>query len=148
MTEPVRHEWGVRPALPVALAGLAVALLGWLLIADTPADRVVAGVGVLLAAISAALLTTMRRRLTADSAGFAVRGPAGVRQLRWDQVVAIAAPSRRRRGIASTSLELDLDDDGLIVLGRTELGTDPSDVAEELRALWRGTGLNSGRQDS
>jgi hypothetical protein len=90
-----------------------------------------------LAAISAALLTTMRRRLTAGPEGFAVRGPAGVRQVRWDQVVAIAAPTRRRRGLASTSLELDLDDDGLIVLGKIELGADPSDVAQELRALWR-----------
>jgi hypothetical protein len=139
MSDTAPHVWGVRPALPAALAGLAVAFLIWLLFAGTPGDRLVAGAGVFLAAISAALLTTMRRRLTADSAGFAVRGPAGVRQVRWDRVVAIAAPTRRRRGIASTSLELDLDDDGLIVLGRTELGADPSDVAQELRTLWLGT---------
>jgi len=62
--------------------------------------------------------------------------PGGSRRVRWDQVVAIGAPTRRRRGLASTSLELDLDDDGLILFGKTELGADPAEVATELRRLW------------
>jgi len=128
--------WGVRTSLIVALGCGTVALAAWLVFAGSPRDQVVAGAGVLLSALAAAVLITMRRRLTADSAGLTIRGPGGSRRVRWDQVVAIGAPTRRRRGLASTSLELDLDDDGLILFGKTELGADPAEVATELRRLW------------
>ena len=130
------QRWGVRPAVPVVTGLLALAFLVWLLLASAAEDRLVAGAGVVLAAVSTAALLTMRARLTAGPHGFTVRGPAGARQVAWSQVAAISAPTRRRRGLASTSVELDLDDDGLIVLGRTELGADPADVAEVLRRWW------------
>ncbi len=132
-----RRTWGVRPLVP-AVTGLLCALFAiWVVIAGSPEDRLVAGAGVCVTAIAAALLLTMRERLTAGPEGITVRGPAGSRAIRWDEIAAISAPSRRRRGLASTSLELDLDDDGLVVLGKTELGTDPVDVAAELRQWWR-----------
>ena len=130
------QRWGVRPAVPVATGLLAVAFFGWLLLASTAEDRLVAGAGAGLSAAATVLLLTMRVRLVAGPAGFIVRGPVGARRFAWSQVAAISAPTRRRRGLASTSVELDLDDDGLIVLGRTELGADPVDVAEELRRWW------------
>ena len=130
------QRWGVRPVVPVVTGLLALAFLAWLLLATAAEDRLVAGAGVFLAAVSTAVLLTMRVRLTAGPAGFTVRGPAGARQVPWSQVAAISAPTRRRRGLASTSVELDLDDEGLIVLGKTELGADPVDVAQELRRWW------------
>lgn len=135
--EPQWQRWGVRPAVPVVTGVLAVAFLGWLLLAASdPEDRLVAGTGVGLSLVATAVLLSMRVRLVAGASGFTVRGPAGVRNVAWSQVAAISAPTRRRRGLASTSVELDLDDDGLIVLGKTELGADPVDVAEALRRWW------------
>jgi hypothetical protein len=131
------QRWGVRPAVPVITGVLTVAFGGWLLFASAgPEDRLVASTGAVLSLLATVLLLSMRVRLVAGPAGFTLRGPAGARQVSWSQVAAISAPTRRRRGLASTSVELDLDDDGLIVLGRTELGADPVDVAEELRRWW------------
>jgi len=78
----------------------------------------------------------MRHRLTAGPAGLIIQGPVAARTISWQQVRAITAPTRQRRGLASTSLEIDLDDDGLILLGKTELGCDPIEVAEQLRQWW------------
>lgn len=130
------QRWGVRPAVPIVTGVLAIAFLGWLLVASAAEDRLVAGAGAGLSAVATAVLLSMRVRLIAGPAGFTVRGPVGAREVAWTQVAAISAPSRRRRGLASTSVELDLDDEGLIVLGKTELGADPVDVAEELRRWW------------
>jgi hypothetical protein len=115
---------------------LAVAFLGWLLLSSTAEDRLVAATGAGLGVLATVMLLTMRVRLVAGPSGFTVRGPGGARHVAWSQVAAISAPTRRRRGLASTSVELDLDDDGLIVLGKTELGADPVEVAEDLRRWW------------
>lgn len=137
MTHDDGQIWGVRPLVP-AVAGLLCAVFAaWAIITGSAEDRLVAGAGVCLTAIAAALLLTMRQRLTAGPEGLTVRGPTGARAITWDEIASISAPSRRRRGMASTSLELDLDDDGLVVLGKTELGTDPVDVAHQLRRWWR-----------
>lgn len=137
MTAGPSRVWGVRPLMPAVAGGLSAAFAIWLLIADSRQDRLVAAAAAFLMAVTAALLYTMRHRLTVDPAGLTVRGPTGSRHLRWDQVVAIDAPTRRRRGHACTSVELDLENDGLIVLSKTELGADPGDVAGELRRFWR-----------
>jgi len=129
--------WGVKPIAPALLGVLCAGFLLWLVLATSPEDKLVAGAGVCLSAIAAALLLTMRQRLTAYRDAFAVRGPFGAREVHWATVTAISAPTRRRRGLASTSLEIELDDDGLLVFSRTELGTDPTDVAAALRRWWR-----------
>ncbi len=129
--------WGVRPLIPAACGLACLGFAGWALTTAGPEDRLVAGVGALVAAIVAAVLLSMRRRLTAGSQGFTLRGPAGARQVDWTRVTAISAPTRRRRGLASTSVEVELDDDVLIMLGRTELGADPVEVAAELQRRWR-----------
>ncbi len=137
MTDTGSQVWGVRALVPAVVGLLCAAFAVWLLVATAPEDRLVAGAGVCASAITVGLLMTMRQRLTADQYGFVVRGPVGAREVSWDQVIGISAPTRRRRGLASTSLEVDLDDDGLIVLGKTELGADPSEVAAALRNRWR-----------
>src|ERR1700712_1872744 len=129
--------WGVRPAVPAVAGVLCAAFLAWLFIATAPKDRLVAGAGVWLTAMPAGVLVTMRHRLTAYADAFVIRGPAGAREVTWDRVVAISAPARRRRGLASTSVEIELDDDALLLFNRTELGTDPTEVATALRQWWK-----------
>jgi len=132
--------WGVRPIVPALVGVLCAGFLLWLLIAASPEDKLVAGAGVCLSAIAAALLVTMRQRLSAYPDALVVRGPFGANEVQWARVTAISAPTRRRRGLASTSLEIEYDDDSLLVFSRTELGTDPADVAAALRTWWRATG--------
>ncbi|SDO58258.1 PH domain-containing protein [Nakamurella panacisegetis] len=136
MTGPTR-TWGVRPLIPTIAGLLCLAFLIWVIVAGAPEDRLVAGAGAGVTAIAGALLLTMRRRLTAGPDGLVVRGPGGMRVFPWAGIVSIAAPSRRRRGLSSTSLEIELDDDLLLVFGRTELGgIDPADVVAALSRWW------------
>ena len=65
-----------------AVAGMCcVAFVVWLVLAGRPEDRLVAGAGVCLTAIATVILLTMRRRLSADSQGLTIRGPAGARRV-------------------------------------------------------------------
>lgn len=136
MIAPTVRSWGVRPLVPAGFGLLCAGFAIWVAIAGSPEDRLVAGAGVCVTAIAAALLLTMRERLTATSEGLAIRGPAGARILPWSQIRSISAPSRRRRRLTSTSLEIELDDDQLVILGKTELGADPADVAVSLTQWW------------
>ena len=136
-TVAASQVWGVKPLVPAVAGVLCVAFLAWLFIATAPEDRLVAGAGVCLSAIAAGVLVTMRQRLTAYPDAFVIRGPVGSREVIWNRVVAISAPARRRRGLASTSVEIELDDDALILFNRTELGTDPTEVATALRRWWK-----------
>jgi hypothetical protein len=136
-TVAASQEWGVRPVVPAVAGVLCLAFLIWLFIATAPEDRLVAGAGVCLSAIAAAVLVTMRHRLTAYSDAFVIRGPTGAREVSWDKVVGVSAPARRRRGLASTSVEIELDDDTLILFNRTELGADPTEVSMALRRWWK-----------
>lgn len=121
----------------MALCGLSTALvLTVALVVRAPEDRVVAWSGVIVLALATLAAFSMRRRLRADEGGFQVRGPLGTRRYRWSQVVSIGAPSRRRRGLTSVSVEIELIDDTLIVLGRLELGAEPGAVADTLRDRW------------
>ena len=87
----------------------------------------------------AALIGTVARpRLRAGADGVTVAGPAGRRHVPWSQVRDVRAQAVRRLGRDSTMLELDVvDPDGaerLLVFGWLELGDDPVDVAEAIRA--------------
>ena len=96
---------------------------------------VVATVGLAAAALYG---TVVRPRLRADADGVTVGGLAGRRRLPWSQVRDVQARAVRRLGRDSTMLELDVvDPDGterLLVFGRLDLGDDPVDVADAIRA--------------
>lgn len=130
---------------PAGLVGLAwagaaaAAVRAWLLVGTGDAP------GLLLAAVAAVGLaaaalhgTVARPRLRADGDGVTVSGLAGRRHLPWSRVRDVRARAVRRLGRNSTMLELDaVDPDGterLLVFGRLDLGDDPVDVAEAVRA--------------
>jgi hypothetical protein len=110
------------------------AVLGWvLLLATDPLDRVV---GVFIAAvIAAATAWASRRRLVGGPRGLLVGGLGGARLVPWSQVRGLAAARSQRLGIATTTIEIDLVDDDLLVFGRTDLGVDPVEVLAALRAF-------------
>ncbi len=136
MTSPNQQtSWGPKPVLFVAgLLVVAIAVI-WALLSLAPVDRLVAWFFAAVAAIGTGTALMMRQRLTAGPAGLVVAGPFGRTTIDWSQVTRIEMVNRSRLGLSSTALEIDLDDDGLLVFGKTDLGADPEQVAEELRRI-------------
>jgi hypothetical protein len=122
-----------RELLAVGCAAVA-AVLGWvLLLAVDPMDR---AVGVVIAAVVAvATGWAWRRRLVGGPRGLLIGGFGGVRLVPWSQVRSLDAAHNQRLGIATTTIEIDLVDDDLLVFGRTDLGADPMDVLAALRVF-------------
>ena len=133
---PATQTWGVHPAAVVGCAVVAIGGSAWALLTPASEDRLVAWALVVVAALATGGCLSMRRRLTVEPHRLVVRGPGGVRTYPWTSVVGVDVVRRSRLGVASSTLEVDLDDDGLIVLGRFDLAADPSDVARVVRAHW------------
>ncbi len=133
--ESVPLSWGIRPRLAAVPLGAAVLAVLWCVLAGPPEDRLVAGLVAVALLLTAGVALRYRRRLTADADGFVIRTVFGQVPRRWDELARVSTPTRRRRGLSTTTLELDLVDDTLIVLGRLDLGTDPAEVAAVLRTL-------------
>ncbi len=131
-------RWGPRPATFAAISALAAAGGLWFIVAGSTEDRLVAGAVSIAGLISAALLLRIRTRLTASLDGLRVGTVAGVVTLAWHQVRGIEVVTRRRWGTSSQLLEVDLDDDGLLIFGRFDLGTDPAEVAAAISELRTG----------
>jgi hypothetical protein len=137
MTEPgATTTWGVHPAAFVGFAAVGVGGLAWALLTSAPEDRLVAWALVVFAGFTLTMCLVMRRRLTLEPGRFLVRGPGGVRRYPWSAVTGVEVVRRSRLGVASTTLEIDLDDDGLLIFGRFDLGADPAEVAEVVRGRW------------
>jgi hypothetical protein len=129
--------WSPRGAETAALAvvglglGLAVALV------DAP-GRILVGAAALLVLLLALADVVRRPRLSAGPDGVDVRTMGGRRHLPWSGL-RVQVRETRRLGVRSRVLELDTaaggDDEGvLLLLGRRDLGADPQEVAQALRA--------------
>ena len=131
---PGSRTWRPRRELLVIGCAAALGVCAWVLLLATDAlDRVV---GVVVAAIlAAATAWAWRRRLVGGPRGLLIGGFGGSRLVPWSQVRGLDAARSQRLGIASTTIEIDLVDDDLLVFGRTDLGADPIDVLADLRAF-------------
>ena len=131
--------WSPRPAETAALAVLGFGLALGILLVD-PVGRVLLGAGALLVLALVVRDVSTRPRLRAGPDGVDVRGLTGGVHLPW-ALLEVRVREHRRLGVRSRTLELDTaagtdDDDGvLVVLGRRDLGSDPGDVARQLRGL-------------
>lgn len=132
---PGSRSWQPAPQL-VALGAVAVvAVIAWALLSSAPLDRLVAAVVALV--IGGITVIGWRRRLVGGPRGLLIRGLGGSRMVPWSQVRTVDAATSRRAGLTSTTLEIDLMDDDLLVFGRTDLGTDPAEVLAVLQHWWR-----------
>ena len=143
----VGGAWSPSAGL-VALAwtgAVAAAVWGTRLVgtADVP-GLLLAAVATLGLTLAALYGTRARPRLRADGDGVTVGGLTGRRHIPWRQIGDVRARAVRRFGRDSTMLEMDVaDPDGserLLVFGRLDLGDDPVDVAEAVRAARRASG--------
>lgn len=119
----------------VKLGGAVLLVVAGLLLADGDPVR-----PVLAALVGAVLVTWAVRdlvapvRLAVDPDGVTVvRGFAARRHLPWAAVERVAVDNRRRFGVSTGTLEVDTGDQ-LHLFGRYDLGADPVEVAEQLRA--------------
>ncbi|PKW13501.1 PH domain-containing protein [Saccharopolyspora spinosa] len=133
MDESGSRQWSTPVGLITCGWALAAAAAAWWLLAESPVDRLFIGVLVLALAATAAHGSICRPRLRADLDGVTVRGLRGPRHWPWPAVT-IRVRHDRRFGRTVQALELDAEPE-LVVLTRLDLGADPQEVADELRAL-------------
>ena len=124
-----------QPALLLLLVVAALAVLGWAIFSAGALDRVVA-IGTALALVVVAVIG-WRRRLTVGPRGLLVGGLGGARIVPWSDVVGLHAATSRRLGLTSTTIEIDLVDEDLLVFGRTDLGVDVAVALAALQNWWR-----------
>jgi hypothetical protein len=138
MTTDRQAQWSPRPAL-VGIGWLAaLGLLATTLLSGSAETRVFSGVATIAFVLAAGYGTLLRPKLHADAEGMVVRLLGGRLRLPW-QSTRIKVARTRRLGRTVALLELDGRDaqgeEQLVVLGWLELGADPDDVLEVLRAL-------------
>jgi hypothetical protein len=131
-----------RGLVGLAWIGASAAAAWCVLLAVTgvdPAGLLLAAVATVGLGLSALYGTRARPRLRVDAAGVAVGGLGGPRHHPWERVRDVRVLTVRRLGRDSTTLEIDVTEpDGterLLVFGRLDLGDDPVDVAEAVRAV-------------
>jgi hypothetical protein len=127
------HSWAPRPALVGMAWALAAAALAWVLLSDDTPGRVLLGLAAIMLACLALFGTLARPRLAADAQGITVRGWGARRHWPWGEVN-VRLAHHRRFGREVAMVELDAEDD-LVVLGWLDLGADPADVVDAIRAL-------------
>ncbi|MEV6229323.1 PH domain-containing protein [Saccharopolyspora shandongensis] len=129
------RQWSTPIGLIACGWVFAAAAALWWLLAEEAMDRLFIGILVLALAAVSAHGSICRPRLHADVEGITVRTLLGRQHWAWPAVT-IRVRQDRRLGRTVRTLELDADPQ-LIVLTRLDLGTDPQDVADELRGLRR-----------
>jgi hypothetical protein len=124
-------------APPAPLIGLAWVLaagaVAWVVLAEDIPGRVLLTIAAGALALIGLFGTVARPRLAADAGGITVRGLTGRRHWPWGEVN-VRLVHTRRLGRDMATVELDADPD-LVVLGWFDLGTDPADVVDAIRAL-------------
>lgn len=134
MAENSFRAWSTPIGLVVCGWLLTAAAALWCSLTGSAADRLFTAVLALVLAAAAGYASLVRPRLAADRSGITVRRLGGAHHHRWPDVD-VQLHTRQRFGRPSHTLELDAADGQLVVLGRMDLGEDPQDVAEALRAL-------------
>jgi hypothetical protein len=119
--------------LGVVLVG-ANAVAAWAVLGAQALDRVVAAVVAIV--LATVVVVGWRRRLTVGPRGLVVSGISGSRIVPWSEVTGLHTATSSRLGITSTTLEIDLVDDDLLVFGRTDLGVDITVALDDL-VIWR-----------
>lgn len=117
-----------------AAAALACAVMAVLSIGDR-AFLLLAGIGTVALAGFALRDILIPVRLAADPTGVTVvRGFAGRRHIPWPEIERIRVYESRRYGLRTRLLEIDTGD-SVHLFGAGDLGAEPEEVADRLRAM-------------
>ena len=138
MDNVAEHAWSPRAGEVAVAAVGGLVLAAFALTTDDAAGRVIVGLAAAGLLVVAAVGALRRPRVVADSEGVTLRGAFGTRHLAWQDVATVLLRSHRRLGVEVGMLEISGgtgDDDILLVISRTDLGTDPRDVHPVLNSL-------------
>lgn len=108
--------------------GGAVGALAALVVTDDSAGRILFAIAAAVLAAYVASDLVFSPRITASSAGIVIRAPLTRASLRWDDVNEVRAETRFRRGLRSTTLEIEAGA-VLAVFSQRALGADPVQAA-------------------
>jgi hypothetical protein len=117
----------------LAAGGTAGAVAAVLLTSDLAGRLLFALAAVVLLGYVASDLV-FSPRLVASRSGIVINAPLTRARLTWDEVDAVRAETRFRRGLRSTTLEVD-GDGVLAVFSRRALGAEPADAAALIEAF-------------
>lgn len=139
IVESMSRTWRVpRPVIAAKLVATAAFALVALWFSHDPSRLVVAALAALLLGAYAVRDLSSPVTLATTRDGVIVRrGFFGQRKLLWSQIERIRIDSRRRIAGRSNLLEIDTGTT-IYLFSRYEIGADPSDVADELRAARTG----------
>lgn len=126
-------RWAPAPALTALCWFATASALAAVFLLSDPRGRVLFGVAALVLAAISAHGTLLRPRLAADEQGIHLRTLHGRVDLVWAET-RTRLRTTRRLGRDAETLEIEAGDQ-LFVFGRLELGADPRDVLDVLRAL-------------
>lgn len=129
------RSWRVpRPIIAVKLAGTAAFALVALWFSHDPSRLVVAALAALVVGAYAVRDLLSPVTLAVYGEGLIVRrGFFGQRRILWGQIERIRVDSRRRLAGRSNLLEIDIGET-IFFFSRYEIGAEPSDVVDELKA--------------
>jgi hypothetical protein len=108
--------------------------LAALLITGDSAGRVLLGVAVALLLAYVIGDVVFSPRLVASSHGIVINAPLTRVRLTWDQIDEVRAETRFRRGLRSTTLEIDAGQT-LAVFSKRALGAEPLEAAALVEAF-------------
>lgn len=122
--------------IALTIGGLALVIAAFLTDAD-PAGRFLVSLAALGLWIIAGSAAFQRPRLWINGDALSMKRLTGVQTYRREEITRVKLVRYPRLGRRVPMLELDLqrageDDDRLVIFGRWDLGTDPSDVFDAL----------------
>jgi YD repeat-containing protein len=117
----------------LAVGGAVGALAAALLTSDAAGRVLFAAAAAILIGYAASDFV-FSPRITASRSGIVINAPGNRTTLSWDQVDAVRAETRFRRGLRSTTLEIDAGA-LLAVFSRRTLGTEPVQAAALIEAF-------------
>ena len=136
------------PALIAVGAGGAVLAVAAVLTTEVPGKFLLAVAAIILLALTAMGLRQRPRLsvLPGDEPLLVLRGVAGATSYTPDQILRARVVHYRRLGRRTPMLEIDVahrGDERLLIFGRWDLGTNPEDVYDAVRAELRLRGESS-----
>ncbi|MGZ8177695.1 PH domain-containing protein [Williamsia sp. SKLECPSW1] len=121
-----------RPAGVALIVGGLVLAAGAVASLSDPAGTVIMGVAAILLIATGTGALVLRPRLVVAPSLIRLRTLRGATEYTPSEITRIRAVSTARLGRKVRTLEFDLSDDRLVVLGRWDLGGHPDDVVDAL----------------
>lgn len=129
----VSSSWSTpRPAGVALIVGGVVLAVAAVASLSDPGGTVIMGVAAVLLVVLGSTALVVRPRLAVSPSRLRLRTIRGESEYTPSEITRIRVVATARLGRKTPTLEFDLPNDRLVVLGRWDLGTHPEDVVDAL----------------